>query len=61
MAHLRQGLKIKYARAKNKNAKYKLTTTKYSYKKTTPSGTTKKYAYTKKITLANGKSRYYYT
>lgn len=57
MGRVRQGIKYKYA--KNKNAKYKAINTKYSYSKTTNTGTTK-YAYTKKVLLPNGKYRYYY-
>ena len=59
MAHLKQGLKIKYARTKNKKAKYKVATTKYTYIKKTPTETTKKYKYSRKI-MVNGKTRYYY-
>lgn len=59
MGRVRQGIKIK--KAKNKNAKYKAINSKYSYTKKTANNTTKKYAYTKKITLASGKTKYYYT
>lgn len=61
MARLRQGIRTRYIRAKNKNARYKAKTTKYSYTRTSSRGTTKKFAYTKRITLANGKYRYYYS
>ena len=59
MTHLKQGLKVKYAKAKNKKAKYKVVSTKYTYIKKTPTRTTKKYKYSRKITV-NGKTRYYY-
>ena len=59
MAHLRQSLRIKKAIKKNKNAKYTLKVTKYSYKKTTKNGT-KKYSYVSKTIGKNGKYTYKY-
>lgn len=57
MAHLKQGIKLKYAKNK-KSVKYTLKTIKYSYKKTTPTKTTK-YTYKKKVIIAK-KKKYSY-
>ena len=58
MARLKQGILRKYAKAK-KPAKLAVKNTKYTYTTKSNSGTTKKYAYTKRV-LINGKYRYYY-
>lgn len=61
MGRVRQGVRIKSATPKNKTAKYRVTTTKYTFRKITPTAIIKKYAYTRKVQLANGKYRYYYS
>ena len=61
MARLRQGIRVKSAKLKNTQSKYKFTTTKYTFRKITPTAMIKKYAYTRKVQLANGKYRYYYS
>ena len=61
MARLRQGIRVKSAKPKNGQAKYKLTSTKYTFRKISPTSIVKKYAYTRKIQLASGKYRYYYS
>ena len=60
MGRVKQSIKYKYALNKNKQTRYKVVSSKYTYTNKTPSNTTKKYAYTKKV-LVNGKYRYYYT
>ena len=61
MARLRQGIRVKSAKPKNTQSKYKFITTKYIFRNITPTAVVKKYAYTRKIKLANGKYRYYYS
>jgi len=57
---IRQGI-ISKKRAKNKKAKYTYATTR-TISQTNKRGTIiKKFSYTKKILLANGKYRYYYS
>lgn len=52
MAHLRQGIKSKYAR--NKNAKLKVKSIKYYYRKITPTDEVK-YSYKKKVIASKNK------